>query len=266
MGFRERHGYLAPVPLTWEDAPEAFRNRIAQLVHSWAERARSRHDSRPIRAFYSSVCFELGIQASLAAMDSSVLAEAELQGMVQQLPWEELFEVVQIFAHSVDDANIVDSINLALQMDNVGWRLDDDGEFTRLEQDPSARVAVARASHVLQDERLADVRKHYTKALSLFNTLRQPDFENAIKEAILCLESVGKIAAGLPKGTLGDVADHLGGKVIPKPLDSVLRALHGYSSQNWIRHSGGKVSLDEAQFVIVMASNCIAYLATKLPG
>ncbi len=198
-------------------------------------------------------------------MDNSVLAEQQLQYMVQQLPWDELFEVVETFVNAVEDVNILHLINSGLKMDNVGWRLDKNGKFTRLEQDPSARIAVARASDALQDERLAEVRKHYSKALSLFNTLRQPDSENAIKETILCLEEVGKIVASLPKGTLGEIADHLGGKVIPKPLDSVLRALHGYASQNWIRHSGGRVSSDEAEFVIVMASNCIAYLTTKLP-
>ncbi len=198
-------------------------------------------------------------------MDNGVLAEGELQKMIQQLAWGELFEIVETFAHAVGDVSILHPINLALQMDNIGWRLDKDGKFTRLEQDPSARLAVARASDALQDERLVEVRKHYSKALSLFNTLRQPDSENAIKETILCLEEVGKIVAGLPKATLGEIANHLGGKVIPKPLDSVLRALHGYASQNWIRHSGGRVSSDEAEFVIVMASNCIAYLATKLP-
>jgi hypothetical protein len=198
-------------------------------------------------------------------MDNSILAEQVLQHMIQQWPWDELFEMVETFAHAVGDVYILPPINLALKMDNIGWRLGKDGKFTRLEQDPSGRIAVARASDALQDERLVEVRKHYCKALSLFNTLRQPDSENAIKETILCLEEVGKIVAGLPKGTLGDIADHLGGKVIPKPLDSVLRALHGYASQNWIRHSGGRVSSDEAEFVIVMASNCIAYLATKLP-
>ena len=211
MGFRERHGYLAPVPLTWQDAPKSFRNRIAQLVHSWAEQCRKLEHTGPFRAFYGSVCFELGTKPSFGAMDNSVLAEMELQQMIQQLPWDQLFEVVETFAHAVGDVSILHPINLALGMDNVGWRLDKDGKLTRLEQDPSARIAVARASDALQDERLAEVRKHYSKALSLFNTLRQPDSENAIKETILCLEEVGKIVAGLPKGTLGDIADHLAG-------------------------------------------------------
>jgi hypothetical protein len=235
------------------------------MVHSWAEQVRRARDTAPFRAFYGAVCFELGTQASFEAMDNSVTAETELQHMIQQLPWAELFEVIEAFVHAAGDSRILGPINLALQMDNVGWRLGKDGKFTRLDQDPSSRIAVARASDALQDERLAEVRNHYSKALSLFNTLRGPDSENSIKEAILCLEEVGKIVASLPKGTLGEVADHLGGKVVPKPLDSVLRALHGYASQNWIRHSGGRVSSDEAEFVIAMASNCIAYLAAKLP-
>ncbi len=263
MGFRQRFGYLAPAPLIWDDAPESLRNRFIQVLREWTDRARARGQTSTVTQFYSTVCFELGIAEDFQATQNSWTAQIKLEGLFREKSWHDVFEIIELFVRRADQ-NIVGSINAALLKDNIGWRIKD-WEFTRLEQDPSTRMAVAAASAALQDPRLDDVRKHYTKALSLFNSLRQPDPENAIKEAILCLEQVGKIVLGRASATLGEIAEGLAGNQIPKPLDGILRSLHGYSSQNWIRHSGGSVLPEEAQFIMGVVSNSIAYLASKLP-
>jgi hypothetical protein len=264
MRFRERFGFIGPQPLTWDNAPQSLRNRIIQVFRRWHEWITDSGGTNRVFGLYRTTCFELGLSEQRHAVEYLSNCVLEIEGLIAKLQWQDFFEFVEIFAGYANHKGILDEINDALARDNIGWRLNAGFELSRLEQEPSATKSVVQALSALQHPRLKEVRIHYEKALSLYNSLRQPDPENAIKEAVLCLEEVGKIVTGNPNATLGEVAGSLAGSDVPRPLDKVLHGLHGYTSKNWIRHSGGKVSPEEAQFVIALASNCIAYLAGKL--
>lgn len=105
-------------------------------------------------------------------------------------------------------------------------------------------------------------------ALRLLGKKPDPDYRNAIKEAISAVESVStQIGGGKPIG-LKPALDKLEGQVHIHPaLKAAFVKLYGYASnEDGIRHAilqDPKVGFDEAKFMIVSCSAFVNYLISK---
>lgn len=137
-----------------------------------------------------------------------------------------------------------------------------------------------RAQVVLGDPKLANARRHFTKAISFFQEPIDPDFENVVKEAVCAAESAGKALFPEAKSrTLDDLARWFTDKkkgVIPPALVKVITAIYAFrNGGEGVSHghtSGGIVTAEIAEFVLAVCASQIIYFVdiqrdveTKLP-
>lgn len=125
-----------------------------------------------------------------------------------------------------------------------------------------------RAQVVLGDARLASARKHYEKALQFFRNPSNPDYENAVKEAVCAVEAAGRALFPEAKAaTLGDLAKWLVAAKdvsVPKALGQTITAVYAYrSGGDGIGHggsSGGVATTEVAEYVLAVCASQVIYL------
>jgi len=128
--------------------------------------------------------------------------------------------------------------------------------------------AISSALDISLDFGLKGAHIHIQTAISLFSKRPDPDYRNAVKEAISAIESVAKQISGSDSKGLSGALDELSKKIKIHPAlkDSFVK-LYGYSSdENGIRHAileEPNVGFDEAKYMIVSCSAFINYLISK---
>lgn len=109
---------------------------------------------------------------------------------------------------------------------------------------------------------------HVQSALSHFGKRPDPDYRNAVKEAISGVESAARIISGEKSKTLDPALKALSEKTeIHRALQSAFSKLYGYTSDDdGIRHAiinEARVGFAEAKYMIVACSAFISYLIEK---
>ena len=115
------------------------------------------------------------------------------------------------------------------------------------------------------------VNMHIEKAVKLFSSRPQPDYENSIKESISAVESICCIItnssskdATLGK-TLKKLKDH--GIYIHPAMENAYSSLYGYTSnEDGIRHGGmdfKSAPYEDAKYMLISCSAFVNYLIEK---
>jgi hypothetical protein len=126
----------------------------------------------------------------------------------------------------------------------------------------------ARAEVVLGDPRLGSARKHFDKAWQFFKHPSRPDFENAVKEGVCCVEAAGKALFPQAKAaTLGDLSKWLVASKdvrMPKALGQTITATYAYrSGGDGVGHGGadgGAATAEVAEYVLALCASQVIYL------
>jgi hypothetical protein len=108
-------------------------------------------------------------------------------------------------------------------------------------------------------DKFAGARSHIQHAVVLFGKKPEPDYRNAVKEAISAVESAVRVITSEPKATLGDALKKLDAiKTLHPAFKQAMDKLYGYTSdEGGIRHSLidlSKVDEADAKFMIVTCS------------
>lgn len=128
---------------------------------------------------------------------------------------------------------------------------------------PHSVDKISKAGMVMGDPRLTEARNHYNKALKFFRHPSNPDYENAVKEAVCAVEAAGKRLFIKEKvKTLGDLVNWLAGEeLLPKTLGTTITGLYGFrNSGAGVAHggaSGGTVTAELAEYVLAVAASQI---------
>lgn len=135
----------------------------------------------------------------------------------------------------------------------------------------SSSTEVAEVNEAVASSRqlgLAGAHKHLRTALSCFGKRPDPDYRNAIKEAISAVESVcSQIEGSKPTGLAGALKKLASRLRIHPALHLAFVKMYGYTSdEDGIRHAileDADVGFDEAKFMIVSCSAFVNYLIAK---
>jgi len=229
-------------------------------------------------------------QPPVAYSSSSVAAEkqakADAEATLASLKWEKAYDFCErLYSHLPRDA---------------GHWVDNDYEITTLKSDVQKYIAnelqrifleeglafefveglvrrrgrkhtvdqTTRAQVVLGDNRLANARKHYEKALQFFRNPTKPDYENCVKEAVCAVEAAGKALFPSAKAsTLGDLTKWLlttKEVAVPKALVQTIVGLYAYrSGGDGVGHggaAGGAATAEVAEYVLSVSASQIIYL------
>lgn len=170
-----------------------------------------------------------------------------------------------VYRHPVSKEKLEIAVNRILEREHSGYRfiahvLSPISEQAELEE-------VQKATE-LRGSGLEGARKHIHTALDLFSKRPNPDYRNAIKEAISAIESIAK-QVGTHKGDgLSQALRALEEKAgLHGALRSAFEKLYGYTSdESGIRHAileDSNVGFEEAKYMIVACSAFANYLAAK---
>lgn len=136
-----------------------------------------------------------------------------------------------------------------------------DGEVRRRGRNHT-RDLMAKAEPTMGDPRLKEARGHYAKALRYFEHPSNPDFENAVKEAVCAVEAAARRLFPQARGkTLGEIIKQIQGAdkgKLPKPLATTITGLYAYrNSGDGVSHGGsdgGQATQAVAEYVLGVAA------------
>ena len=190
-----------------------------------------------------------------------VLKEFVLEG-----PWNKVYDLIE-FAESETSLRIDEkSMNRILERDMSGYRWRE-GRFVAI-TDATELAAVDGALRV--SEPFAGARTHIIDALDKLSQKPEPDFRNAITEAVSAVESAARVVTGKPKAMLTDALNVLDAehKVHPA-LKAAWGKLYGYTSdEQGLRHAmtnDPNVDFATAKYMVVSCAAFVNVLSALPP-
>lgn len=264
--FSKRYG-LRPTPegLMYEDLPERARVGLYHVVKQFFEKGYS------YLGLYKVLCIALRIPVKLkTTLISDSSGSSEIEDLILKCQYWQFYDICEILWEGLKYKNERDSlsqeINTLFREEHLGFELRDG----KVEKIGSGFIDahVKEARYLLKEPEFKGADKHFEKALKALNTRPNPDVENCIKDAVSAIESVGRIIVGDDKALLSRIIKDMAGEgIIPKPLDEVIQKVYAYrGDQPGVAHGLvgiSKVTIAEAELVLVMSAAIIIYLAKK---
>jgi hypothetical protein len=168
--------------------------------------------------------------------------------------------------HDVKKADLLIILNQLFERELSGYRFISD--LLSPIADKLEVEEIETAINLSEKLDLLGVREHIRTALELLGKKPEPDYRNAIKEAISSVESIVKLISGSNSQGIDGALDKLAQKTdIHGGLMSGFKKLYGYSSnENGIRHAileQPSIGFAEAKYMIVSCSAFVNYLIEK---
>ncbi len=191
------------------------------------------------------------------------------------LPWAQAYDLFEFLVtthgstcprHKLCTQHVILLANDVLERELSAYRFVQ--EMLTPISDPIEVVEVEAAVDAAGRAAILGAQQHIRTALGLFGKKPDPDYRNAIKEAISAVESVAKVLSRDESTTLDPALSKLADKVgIHGALKSGFSKLYGFTSdEDGIRHAileQSSVGFAEAKYMIVACSAFVHYLITK---
>lgn len=183
--------------------------------------------------------------------------------------WWRVYNYVEWYANSAYSrpAYARDSLNAALEGGRSGYRFI--GGVLAPIADKVEMASIEAALSSADRHGFCGLKSHIERSISLLSRRPDPDYPNAIKEAISAVEGTVKLIAGQPKATLGGALSKIDSKVpIHGSLKKGFGAIYGYTSdEDGIRHAmletSSRVDEADATYMAVACSAFVHYLLVK---
>lgn len=156
-------------------------------------------------------------------------------------------------------------INQFLGEESIVYRMNN-GQFYRPGRYHSQKIT-SKAYRVLQDPILNDARRHFAKAKMFFEKAPEPDFPNAIKEAVSAMEAATKHLFPTKQKDfekiIKDIRDANGESIPPTIINGLLSPYRFRGAGNGIAHgggTGGSATAAIAEWTLTVVAASIIYL------
>lgn len=268
--FSEKYGYKKEKKIQIKSITKELRNRIWNLFYQ-CELKPYEVDENFLDDFLSgNPTIEEKIVDKLGLSINSVTPpKTRLRTYIEQsAKWYEVYDVVEIYISFLDKKKReqrTKQLNTIFEQEKSGYRIVL-GEITPITNDAEIET-IEQAAATPYDS----VNQHISKALAHYADLKNPDYENSVKEAISAVEAMCCIITGTSgkQATLGNAIKKLEdrGVRIHGGMKQGFKDLYGYASdENGIRH-GGKdfksVPPEDAKFMLISCSAFVNYLIEK---
>lgn len=268
--FSEKYGYKKEKKIQIKSITKELRNRIWNLFYQ-CELKPYEVDENFLDDFLSgNPTIEEKIVDKLGLSINSVTPpKTRLRTYIEQsAKWYEVYDVVEIYISFLDKKKReqrTKQLNAIFEQEKSGYRIVL-GEITPITNDAEIET-IEQAAATPYDS----VNQHISKALAHYANLKNPDYENSVKEAISAVEAMCCIITGTSgkQATLGNAIKKLEdrGVRIHGGMKQGFKDLYGYASdENGIRH-GGKdfksVPPEDAKFMLISCSAFVNYLIEK---
>jgi hypothetical protein len=196
-----------------------------------------------------------------------------LLSVVEKMPWNEVYDLLEYMVANclhwspwLSTREVLERANELLEREHSGYRFVA-GQLSQI-IDPAEIVEIEGAVAKATATGLDGARLHIDTSLRLFGQRPQPDYRNAIKEAISAVEAVVKIINGARGGGLHEALQAVSAKIEIHPaLKAGLEKLYAYTSdEDGVRHAileEATVDEADARFMIVTCSAFVNFLIVR---
>jgi hypothetical protein len=213
-------------------------------------------------------------------------AREDTSSLISNISWDKVFDFCErIYSHLAQDvyvyigsderevsmtraavqAHIETELQCLFAEDHLAYEFNR-GSVTRQGKRHSVELA-SKAQLVMGDPKLQNARRHYDKALQFFRNIKNPDYENCVKDAVCAVEAAGKsIFPNAKAATLGDLSNWLkktSDVEMPLALTKIIDGIYGYrSGGDGIGHggsAGGTATSEVAELVLAVSATLIIY-------
>lgn len=275
--FSDRIGATAaPTTIQVDSMSHELRNSLWNLLHNLYQD--NRHDYwqkivPPIAQFFRKVPID-----ELPHYDHD--KRKWLKEYFFGLQWYDVYNLLEFVArnhakvmasqygttHPVESRRIMEMANAILERELSAYRFVQ-GLLTPLSNQAEIE-AIESAVSLSQQAALGGAAQHIRSSIQLLGSKPNPDYRNAIKEAISAVESVAKQIMRAESATLDSALKQLSAKSnIHGALTSGFLKLYGYTSdEKGIRHAmldEPNIGFAEAKYMVVSCSAFVYYLIQK---
>lgn len=196
------------------------------------------------------------------------------QQRFDQLEWHDVYNLLEFFVEhgallsrqKYECKKIEELANRVLERERSGYRFIS-GQLTPITNETELK-SIEDTLDAAKHSGLSGAFEHLRISVQLLGKRPEPDYRNAIKEAISAVESAVKRISGVEGGGLDAALKKLASvsDIHPALREGFLK-LYGYSSNEaGIRHAileEAKVGFDEAKFMLVSCSAFVNFLVSK---
>ena len=205
-----------------------------------------------------------------------------VHGVFEKLKWNKLYDYLEFLnrlhesnlisvdygsgTKSVNGKNYREVMNYVLEREASGYR------FVGMEiapiTDATEMEAISEGQAAAAAAGMTGAEEHIRASVRMLGLKPNPDYRNAVKEAISAVESVAKVMARKESASLDEALKILGTKSDLHPaLKGAFSKLYGYTSDaDGIRHAiteAASVDFAEAEYMVVACAAFVYYLVEK---
>lgn len=265
--FSEKYGYKEPKEVQYEKIDPPLRNRIWNVFYK-EEINKGLYKTMASlsgeRTMVEKITDRLGYPLTAPMNPEEILRKT----ITQTGRWYDVYDFIDIYLSFLQQdarAQRIEQFNEVFVQEKSGYRIVL-GEVTPITNDTEIETVEQAAT-----TQFDSVNQHISKALALYADLKNPDYENSVKESISAVEAMCCIITGLSgrQATLGAALKKLEehGVHIHKAMENGFNSLYGYASdENGIRHGGidfKNVPPEDAKYMLVSCSAFVNYLIEK---
>lgn len=257
MRFSSRNNYKSKeIPIqTREEAPTELQEFIIQTAYHLGL------SPKPLRKIICRILRKSPDQNNWSEYPN---IDTENHELLQSCEWFYVYDLIEElyqFFKGKERNQFQEDLNNFFRSNGIGWQLSD-GEI-KFRGDDEFEAIKEKTVKILDVKGKLTSKNEINEAIKDLSKKPGPDITGAIQHSLAALECVIREVTGDQKSTLGKLINDYP-DVVPKPLDTVISKMWGYTS-NMGRHieEGNPPDFDEAELAVGISSNLISYLATK---
>lgn len=269
--FSEKYGYGRGKEILIEEVSYEIRVRVWNLFYQREIREDSITEDKLAAAFSGkpTISAKIADRLGFITSDSDASTREKLkQYLLNECEWYRVYDFICIHLAQLKDATMKkrsQQYNTILEQEKSGYRVVN-GEVAPI-TNPAEIACIEQAAN----SQFHSVNQHIQKALELYADIKNPDYENSVKESISAVEAMCCIITGMTgaQATLGAAIKKLKDQNvnIHGAMEQAFLKLYGYTSdQGGIRHGGidfQNVPAEDAKYMLVSCSAFINYLIEK---
>lgn len=258
--FSKRHGHnsIDKEITIREDAPPELRQFVVQLIYDFGYKP---------TFLRSIICKTLRIMPDRSNWSDYPNIAGEVDDLIDRCEWYYVYDIIEAFWDAVDSKyreEFSEELNDFFKFKGIGWKI----EFGLIETrgDIQFEKSIHKVVEVLKFASLQTAQSEMHEAIKDLSRRPQPDITGAIQHSLACLECVCREVSGDKKITLGEIIKKHP-TIVPKPLDSAIEKIWGFSSEQG-RHlkEGNPPAYIEAELLVELTAALSSYLGKKLKG
>ena len=238
-----------------EDAPDELRQFIIQLIYDF------RYPPSFLREV---ICRTLKVLPDRDNWSEYPNIAGEAENLLIKCEWFQVYDIIEAFWDRIDQKfreEYSNEINEFFKHKGIGWKIEHGQIETR--GDKVFENSVFEVENVLKNSEMPTAHAEYKEAILDLSRRPKPDITGAIQHSLACIECVCRDITGNPKATLGELIKRYP-DIVPKPLDSAIEKIWGFSSEQG-RHlrEGHEPNYEEAELLVQLVSAFSSYLVKK---